>query len=93
MATHYKVVPGMGMRFYRIKGIRQVGLENIQSASGLKDNDLIRQIQALMDFQLEEVDGSHKHPSAAIQIAALLGMEPELIQAMQKLWQEEKWQK
>ena len=93
MATHYKVVPGKGLRFYRIKGIRQNGLENIQPASGLKDAELIRQIQALMDFHLEEVDGSQHHPSAAIQIAALLGMDTELIQIMQKLWKEEKWQK
>jgi len=93
MATHYKVAPGQGLRFYRIKGIRQAGLEGLRSVSGLKDTELIRQIQQLMDFHLEEVDGSHPHPSAAIQIAALLGMDIELIQAMQKLWQEEKWQK
>ncbi|HSN94334.1 MAG TPA: hypothetical protein VLR89_04650 [Anaerolineaceae bacterium] len=93
VATHYKVVPGSGLRFYRIKGIRQAGLENLRSASALKDSELIHQIQQLMDFHLEEVDGLHSHPSAAIQIAALLGLDMELIQAMQLLWQEEKWQK
>jgi hypothetical protein len=46
-----------------------------------------------MDFNLEEADGTQKHPSAAIQIAQLLGMDPDLIQAMQKLWKEEKWLK
>jgi DNA mismatch repair protein MutS2 len=93
IATHYKVTPGQGLRFYRIKGIRQSGTESLRSGSGLQDSELIRQIQQLMDFQLEEADGAQNHPSAAIQIAQLLGVDPDLIQAMQKLWQEEKWLK
>lgn len=93
VATHYKVLPAQGLRFYRIKGIHQAGLDELRQISGVRDAELIRQIQTLMDFHLEEVDGSHPHPSAAIQIAALLGMDPELIRAMQKLWQEDKWQK
>ena len=92
IATHYNVLPARGLRFYRIKGIRQAGMENLRSATGLQDKDLIRQIQALMDFQLEEIDGSQHSPSAAIQIAELLGLDPALIMAMQALWQEEKWQ-
>ena len=93
IATHYKVLPEPGLRFYRIKGIRQTGMDRLSTAAGLQDAELISQIQALMDFQLEEIDGSQHAPSAAIRIAELLGMDPELIRVMQALWQEEKWQK
>jgi hypothetical protein len=93
IATHYRVLPGQGLRFYRIKGIQQAGLENLKSTAGQEDSDLIRQIQTLMDFQLEQIDGSQHSPSAAIQIAELLGMDKELISVMQRLWQEEQWQK
>jgi len=93
IATHYKVMPGQGLRFYRIKGIHQPGMDKLKSTSGLPDSELIRQIQALMDFKLEQIDGSQYSPSAAIQIAELLGMDKELIRAMQTLWQEERWQK
>lgn len=93
LATHYKVSPRHGLRFYRIKGIREIDVEKLRSVTGLPDSELIRQIQALMDFELEEIDGSHHSPSAAIQIAELLGMDPTLIHMMQKIWQEEQWQK
>ncbi len=92
IATHYKVVPGRGLHFYRIKGIRQAGMDKLRTATLLQDSELIRQIQALMDFELEEVDGSQHTPSAAIQIAELLGVDPNLIRTMQTFWQEEKWQ-
>lgn len=91
IATHYKVVPAKGLRFYRLKGIR--ALDELPASSGMEDQELIRLIQELMDFQIVEIVGQEDRPSAAIQVAQLLGMDAELIQTMQNLWKEEGWQK
>ena len=52
----------------------------------------IRRIQALMDYRLEEIDGSTSAPSGAIKIAELLGVDDELLHEMKAAWQEEEWQ-
>lgn len=62
------------------------------SSSAQTELALIRQIHRLMDYHLDEVSGEEQAPSGAIRIAELLGVDPKLVQAMRKAWQEEKWQ-
>lgn len=49
----------------------------------------VRRIQNLMDYRLEEIDGTHAIPSGAISIAGLLGVDETLLNEMKAAWQEE----
>ena len=113
IATHYKVSPQPGIRFYQVRGIRpdalvllpeyqlkpssEDGVEK-ELATGpvvLAQPDLredlirVRRIQNLMDYRLEEIEGTHAVPSGAIKIAELLGVDEALLLEMKAAWQEE----
>lgn len=108
IATHYHVNPIRGIRFYQVRGIRperlaelpphrapadltKPGLEFNRSDSR-EDVARVRRIQELMDYHLEEIDGSSQIPSGAIKIAELLGVEENLLNEMKSALREEKWQ-
>jgi dsDNA-specific endonuclease/ATPase MutS2 len=108
IATHYHVNPNPGINFYQVRGIRPESLSELpphrvldeeirdeklsKSYDPRDDIKRIRRIQALMDYRLEEIDGSTSAPSGAIKIAELLGVDDELLHEMKAAWQEEEWQ-
>ena len=97
VATHYTVNPAKGIRFYQVRGIRPEALDEMSdqqiSPESDKYEDLtrVRKIQNLMDYRLDEIEGSHQIPSGAIKIAELLGVDEELLREMKAAWQEDQW--
>ena len=65
------------------------GLASLATPDMREDLTRVRRIQNLMDYRLEEIDGTHAVPSGAIKIAELLGVDEELIREMKAAWQEE----
>ncbi len=49
------------------------------------DQQAIRRIEALMDYRLEEVDGHSPVPTEAIRIAALLGLDKDVLALMEDI--------
>jgi len=54
-----------------------------------EDLNRVRRIQNLMDYRLEEIDGTHQTSSGAIKIAELLGVDEALTREMKAVRQEE----
>jgi len=71
---------------------RSVGISGLAQPEMKQDLTRVRRIQNMMDYRLEEIDGSHAVPSGAIKIAELLGVDEELLREMKTAWQEEQWQ-
>ncbi len=65
------------------------GLASLTKPELREDLTRVRRIQNLMDYRLEEIDGTSPIPSGAIKIAELLGVDEELLREMKAAWQEE----
>lgn len=81
VATHYDVPAGEGIRHLRLRGIQAEDLEAIMGIAKAppSDEEAIRQIEALMDYSIEAVDGSAAVPTAAVRIAGWLGLDQEVL--------------
>lgn len=99
MATHHRIPPKPGIRFYQIRGIRSDFLqlsspalpESDSQAKTAEDQDLILSIQQQMDYTLIEITGNDPIPTAAIAITEKIGLDPSLVQRIKTLYEEEKW--
>jgi hypothetical protein len=67
----------------------KTGISTLIKADQREDLTRVRRIQNLMDYRLEEIEGTHAVPSGAIKIAELLGVDEALLLEMKAAWQEE----
>jgi len=65
------------------------GISTMIKADQREDITRVRRIQNLMDFRLEEIEGTHAVPSGAIKIAELLGVDEALLLEMKAAWLED----
>ncbi len=67
----------------------KTGITALVKPDQREDMNRVRRIQKLMDYRLEEIEGTHAVASGAIKIAELLGVDETLLLEMKAAWQEE----
>lgn len=104
IATHYRIPPSEGIRYYQIKGLQDTvftdqvrpylppaheeGQDRDQRIK--EDMAAARRIRKNMDYRLMPTDGHSRIPAEALRIAEWMGVDPEAIEVMRQAYMEEK---
>jgi len=77
-ATHFSLPATLKQAaHYRIRGIRAIQVENLQSNSSLETR--LQELHRYMDYSLERVEAGAEPPRSALMIASLLGVGDKII--------------
>ena len=81
LATHYDGTAEYAVRHYQVKGLRR--LDGAAEPSGTA-TDRLRAIETAMDYGLIPVERGAECPQDALRICRLLGLEPEILDAIEE---------
>lgn len=88
ISTHYDGVCHFAKLHYQIRGLKNVDFKKLRE-SGSEGRDYLKSINDYMDYTLEKVDKNTPIPRDAINICSLMGIDGEIINIAEKLYNEE----
>ena len=85
LATHYDNVAPKANAHYQVVGLRQLDLQQLQrEIVGLQGQEGMTHISRYMNYGLYRVEGRQDCPRDALNICRLLGMDPQILQMVEK---------
>ncbi len=85
LATHYDNVAQKGSAHYQVIGLKDLDVDKLQEQIAKMGGDVgIELIGQHMNYGLYRVEGKQDCPRDALNICRLLGMEPEILQMVEK---------
>ncbi|WP_446897299.1 MutS-related protein [Clostridium sp. LBM24168] len=88
VSTHYDGVCNFAKLHYQVRGLKNVDFKKLHK-SGNNSGDYLKSISDSMDYTLERVDKDIPIPRDAINICSLIGIDEEIINIAEKLYDKE----
>lgn len=89
MSTHFDDVVDEDMAHYQVVGLRNVDFSALPGKAGTGKRYSVEMIQDLMDYNLEMVPKDSKVPHDALNLCMFLGLEQEVIDMAEQLYEED----
>ncbi len=88
LATHYDRIAPLGRAHYQVVGLRDLDVDALAAKmNGLRDERGMALIETHMNYGLYRVEDDRDCPKDALNICRLLGMEPKIMEAVEKFSQ------
>lgn len=85
ISTHYDGIDMEDTRHYEVNGLKYLDFDKLKKMIDLNRTKSVDILQQHMDYHLEEVQ-SHEVPKDALNIAALLGLDKEILEIIEKFY-------
>lgn len=85
ISTHYDGIDMKDTRHYEVNGLKYLDFDKLKKIIDLNQKNSVDILQQHMDYHLEEVQ-SHEVPKDALNIAALLGLDKEILQIIENFY-------
>lgn len=85
ISTHYDGIDMKDTRHYEVNGLKYLDFDKLKKMIDLNQKNSVDILQQHMDYHLEEVQ-SHEVPKDALNIAALLGLDREILEIIENFY-------